>query len=124
MLWQSTVCIIVGLLWGCTNPLVKRGTAAVEQRLREVSRPGRYTSTLLHFTTGSFIIPQILNLAGSILFASQLGSSKLTVAVPFSNGIALAANAVVDASCGAAYQLPRLLLGLGLVMLGFILCSG
>jgi hypothetical protein len=123
MLWQSVVCVLVGLLWGCTNPLVKRGAALVEQRLQAVRCPGRYTSTVLHLTTPSFIIPQTANLAGSILFASQLGSSKLTVTVPFSNGIALAANAVVDACCGSAYNLMYLLPGLGLVVLGFFLCT-
>lgn len=122
-MWQAAFCIVVGLMWGCTNPLVKRGSEQVQQKQDKLSNPHALSSLLLHLTTPSFIIPQLVNLSGSVLFATQLGGAVLSVVVPLTNGIALAANAVMDVLMGSKYQLQYLLPGLILVTLGFILCT-
>lgn len=46
--------VSVGLLWGCTNPLVKRGAARAEKKREEAG--GSFWWSLL--TTPSFLIPQ------------------------------------------------------------------
>lgn len=54
-----TACTwIVGLLWGVTNPLVKRGSIAAEAR---ASSGGKFSSLASHVTTPSFLLPQVIN---------------------------------------------------------------
>jgi hypothetical protein len=58
---------LVGLLWGLTNPLVKKGTCTASKK------PGN--ALWAHLTTPAFIVPQVLNQTGSVLFVWLLGVS-------------------------------------------------
>ena len=58
---------LVGLLWGLTNPLVKKGTCIASKK------PGN--ALLAHLTTPAFIVPQVLNQTGSVLFVCLFGIS-------------------------------------------------
>ena len=41
---------------------------------------------LHHLLTPAFIVPQALNLCGSVLFAATLGSTNISLAAPVANG--------------------------------------
>jgi hypothetical protein len=43
---------------------------------------------LHHLLTPAFIVPQALNLCGSVLFAATLGSTNISLAAPVANGAA------------------------------------
>jgi hypothetical protein len=83
-----------------------------------------YTDAALHhLLLPAFIVPQLLNLSGSVLFALSL-SGDISIAAPVANGVSLAANAAVDHLLGdgtldASHGLPGLLL----VLLGVTLCT-
>ncbi len=79
---------------------------------------------LLHLTTPSFIIPQLLNLSGSVLFALSLGSNDLSIAVPLANGTSLFANALVDHFLGNGAPIWPGFPGILLIITGVTLCSG
>ena len=115
--------VLVGLLWGATNPYIRRGTLAVEARAR---RPKN--TVLAHVTTLAFIVPQLLNLSGSLLFTSLLRQpgSRLSIAVSLANGTSILANAVVDwlvAGENERQVSAKYLLGVGCLVLGVLLCS-
>ena len=80
-------------------------------------------SLLLHLTTPAFIIPQLLNLSGSILFALSLGSADLSIAVPLANGVSLFSNAIVDHFVGEGAPLWPGIPGIVLILTGVTLCS-
>ena len=61
---------LIGILWGVTNPLVRRGS--LEACCRKNCSPW-----VAHLTTPAFIIPQVLNQAGSALFIYLLGVSGM-----------------------------------------------
>ena len=113
--------ILVGLLWGATNPYIRRGTLAVQAR-----RPKN--AVVAHVTTPAFIVPQLLNLSGSLFYSLLLRQpgSRLSIAVPLANGTSILANAVVDWSVAGKNDRQvsaKYLLGVVCLVLGVLLCS-
>lgn len=62
-------------------------------------------SLLHHLLTPAFVVPQALNLCGSVLFAAALGSSDISVTAPVANGAPFAdAQLLLCSFCFAALQ--------------------
>ncbi|CAD7698393.1 unnamed protein product [Ostreobium quekettii] len=115
--------VLVGALWGCTNPLIKLGTAAAEESRRPSGGVGPLAQWAALLSTPAFLIPQLLNASGSILFTLLLAASDLSLLVPLANATALALNAVVDWRLGQAYRPGRMCVGLACVLAGGALCA-
>ena len=131
-LYSGATCVLVGLVWGATNPFVKRGALQVEEkkkarRSQPPSKAGRLATwlgeVLPYITTPSFLVPHLLNQSGSVLFVLLLGGANISVAVPLVNAASLAANAAADVLLGERYALRCLLPGLALVGAGLALCA-
>lgn len=58
---------LIGILWGVTNPLVRRGSLIAGRK--------SCSPWAAHLITPAFIIPQALNQTGSALFIYLLGVS-------------------------------------------------
>jgi hypothetical protein len=114
--------IVVGLLWGGTNPLIKRGSVSVEAK-KASGKQGVIQEWRTLLSTPSFLIPQLLNQVGSVLFAASLGHADISLAVPTANATSLAANAVVDLLLGERFRIAYLVPGLLLVGSGIVLCT-
>lgn len=117
--------LAAGLLWGVTNPFIARGT-----RFVAASPAIRYTGLgpldglLRHLLTPAFIAPQLLNLAGSVLFAASLGSGSISLAAPVANGVSLAATALFDHLLGDRLRsVAGGVTGVLLVCFGVTLCT-
>ena len=130
LIYSASTCILVGLVWGATNPFVKRGALAVEEKKKARARSQLPPSSgwlegevLPYLTTPSFLLPHLLNQSGSVLFVLLLGGADISVAVPLVNAASLAANAAADALLGERYALRCVLPGLALVALGLALCA-
>lgn len=82
---------VVGTVWGATNPLIKRGSIIVEQR--KAVEHGLLSEWKALLTTPAFLIPQLLNQSGGILFIVLLGESDISQAVPVANATSLAGEA-------------------------------
>jgi hypothetical protein len=124
----------VGLLWGATNPLIKRGSLAVERKKKAAAARaadggaagaggGFFAEWRALLTTPSFLVPQVLNQLGGLLFIALLSGADISVAVPAANATSLAANAAADVLLGERYRLRFLLPGTALVALGLYLCT-
>ncbi|GAX15141.1 hypothetical protein FisN_12Lu367 [Fistulifera solaris] len=70
--------VLVGALWGCTNPLMRQGSATAQQ-----------SSVLSKWLHVRVWLPYAVNQSGSLLFYYTLGHSDLSLAVPICNGLAL-----------------------------------
>lgn len=91
--------VLVGAFWGCTNPLLHKGSsevaAAAPTKQAEAS-PAASSSThaswwqqLAKFRYVSVWLPYALNQTGSILFYVTLSRTELSLAVPACNALAL-----------------------------------
>ena len=115
--------ILVGFLWGATNPYIRRGTLVVQRRALRSKN-----AFVAHVTTPAFIVPQLLNLSGSLLFTLLLRQpgSRLSIAVSLANGTSILTNAVVDwavAGKNGRHVSAKYLLGVACLVLGVLLCS-
>lgn len=122
---QFAACACIGVVWGCTNSFIKRGSLAAECQ-SEAHHPGWGIVDLwVHLlTTWRFLLPQALNLAGSVCFTLLLGAAPLSFVVPVTNAVSLLANAVTDWALGEAIDLTYAAPGVLLLALGVGLCAG
>jgi hypothetical protein len=120
------LAILIGFLWGATNPFIRRGVL-----IAEYTKPKNHTgisflnAIIHHLSTPAFAIPQLLNLSGGILFTATLSSAGADISIisPVANGVSLASNAVFDHLLGDTIDFKRVVPGLLLVFTGITLCT-
>ncbi|XP_045135739.1 transmembrane protein 234 homolog isoform X2 [Portunus trituberculatus] len=94
-------CLLaVSLLWGITNPLLKRASVGIEDI--KMSNP-------------------VLQL-GSVLFVYTLGNADLSLAVPLSNSLTFLVTTVAGRCLGEDTTSRTTWIGAGLVCVGVALC--
>lgn len=127
--------IAVGALWGCTNPLLRRG-AVQNKTISNGSDPGNSPpaavtgdgwlsalETLKKFRRVQVWIPYALNQLGSVLFYFTLGKSEVSLAVPICNGLSLVFSIIASFLIGESIEDPvRTIVGSFLVVIGVALC--
>lgn len=123
---QVAACACVGIVWGCTNSYIKQGSLAAESSGQVPLQRSRYALLDLWcrlLSTWRFLVPQALNLAGSVCFALLLGAAPLSFVVPVTNAVSLLANAVTDWALGETVDLAYAAPGILLLALGVGLCA-
>ena len=130
---QLASCIGVGVLWGCTNSFIKRGSVvadckscdqACDSSWSVVHSIGINSVGLFNLlTTWRFLVPQALNWVGSVCFAYLLGRAPLSFVVPVTNAISLLSNAMTDWLLGEHIDLAYAAPGVLLLALGVGLCA-
>ena len=89
---QLASLLLCGLLWGGTNPLIKRGAAVAEEGPGASLTPPRLLALLVGarwarlLSTPQYAAPFLLNLTGSVLFYVLLGGAPLSLVVSHSAG--------------------------------------
>ncbi|ELR12255.1 uncharacterized protein ACA1_002760 [Acanthamoeba castellanii str. Neff] len=88
--WASSSLwlVAVGMLWGCTNPLIKLGSKGVTD-LPKRSHPVMQflAETFFLFTRWQYLVPFLLNMCGSVVFFWSLGSAEISLVVPITNSL-------------------------------------
>lgn len=113
--------MVVGALWGCTNPLLRKGSV-------EVTTSNKQESSMLGTFLKSFLnvkvwLPYVLNQSGSLAFYFLLAKSNISTAVPICNAMALLFSFVTSWMLGEPiHNLPRTALGAGLILVGVTIC--
>jgi hypothetical protein len=121
--------LLVGALWGCTNPLLRKGAVEAEQQQQQQQGATNNTnasflkSTLQAFFNFKVWLPYLLNQSGSIVFYILLANSDLSLAVPICNALALLFSFGTSALLGEPIDKPfRTFLGAALVLVGVTIC--
>lgn len=112
--------LLVGAIWGCTNPLVKQGSEEESTRCEKKN----IWNSLKQFQYAKVWIPYLLNQCGSIVYNVLLASSDLTLTVPACNGIALVCSYLTSHFvCHERLTHPyRALFGSFLITMGVAIC--
>lgn len=95
MLLHSIAALLVGILWGATNPFIKRGSVKVEALITQRHQQGR--TGWLCWLSPSLCVPWLANQSASLVFILLLGQADISMVVPVANAISIASNAVVGA---------------------------
>jgi hypothetical protein len=114
-----TVCV----LWGCTNPFLRRGSMENDNSQDKSEKMTTCQWFISLWSSWQFILPFLLNQAGSAFYAILLGQMDLTLALPLCNSLAFVLTAVTGYFLGEKVESPLILcLGTACVLSGTALC--
>ena len=103
--------ILVGFLWGISNPLMKKGAAG----------DGSLRTFLQWKVAGAFAVNQL----GSLCFYYTLGTESVSSTAISCNAVSLLFTALSSAALGESMQLSASsAIGAMLIVVGVFLCTG
>eukprot|EP01012_Entosiphon_sulcatum_P034482 TRINITY_DN43744_c0_g1_i1.p1 TRINITY_DN43744_c0_g1~~TRINITY_DN43744_c0_g1_i1.p1 ORF type:complete len:135 (-),score=11.94 TRINITY_DN43744_c0_g1_i1:80-463(-) len=114
--------LLAALLWGGTNPFIKRGSAG----LAAVKEPTRLRQAMseLRFLLcrPQYLVPQVLNLCGSAAFFYSLRTVDLSLASVVCNSLTFLLTFLVGILLGEKPGTPTSVAGMVLVAVGVSVC--
>ncbi|KAM9571794.1 transmembrane protein 234 isoform 3-T3 [Salvelinus alpinus] len=105
--------LLVAVLWGCTNPFLKRGTEGIEH----VKKDNKFLQFL-----AEYLIPFLLNQSGSLVYYFTLATTDLSLAVPVANSLTFLFTMLTGKLLGEEFGGKRAVGGMVLTMVGITLC--
>ncbi|MCO5570433.1 hypothetical protein L7F22_024155 [Adiantum nelumboides] len=128
--------VSIGLIWGVTNALIKRGVHIAEKQKihhsrKEVEEPSKGVLSYLYvhcqdwvhmLSLWQYSLPFFINLSASALFFITLSDTPITLAVPVTNAITFGATAAAGMALGEKMHSMRTLLGIALITAGVWIC--
>ena len=128
--------VLVGAVWGCTNPFLRKGATNDENiggqsRDENSDKPTAEQSNQSHSMVQSLLrfrrvrvwLPYLLNQSGSILYYKLLATSDLSLSVPVCNALALVFSSATSFLLGERVDRPvAAIFGSLLVTLGVAIC--
>ncbi|XP_043706558.1 transmembrane protein 234 homolog [Telopea speciosissima] len=126
--------IAIGLVWGVTNALMRKGALLWDQKLQSSSVKlqqfpqlhrrllGHLNNWLELLLVWQYSIPFLLNLSASATFFAVLSDSPISLAVPVTNATTFAATAISAMLLGEETRVGFALFGTFLIVLGVWFC--
>ena len=110
--------LIVGALWGITNPLIKNGTK------NDTKNNNSLLETLLNLISNPrAFIPMMINQLGSVMFYYLLSTEDLSSSVIICNSLTFCFTGITAWYLGEVVNSPiKLIIGIIFVMFGIALC--
>ncbi|XP_040871642.1 transmembrane protein 234 homolog isoform X2 [Glycine max] len=110
--------IAVGIVWGATNAIMRRGALLWDEALKSSAKPHPHSTLCqkMRISVGNwakllsiwqYSIPFLINLSASATFFAILSDAPLSLAVPVTNATTFAATAVFGILLGERTHLPR-----------------
>ncbi|CAI9758993.1 unnamed protein product [Fraxinus pennsylvanica] len=125
--------VAVGLVWGATNALMRKGAILWDQAQKSTLQRNRsqgqhpVLSTLKKWLKllliWQYTLPFLINLSASVTFFAILSDTPISLAVPVTNATTFAATAVFGIILGEETLIFRALFGTFLIVLGVYICS-
>ena len=119
--------LVVGILWGCSNPFIKHAQAdGIEsERTREPGRSNMFYGLYRMITQPRVLIPFVVNQSGSFVYYYMLSSEPVSRASPICNSLTFLFTAATGYLCfGEEVRYPSLLcLGIIFVLCGVYICT-
>uniref|UniRef100_A0A7S2CTM5 EamA domain-containing protein n=1 Tax=Octactis speculum TaxID=3111310 RepID=A0A7S2CTM5_9STRA len=133
--YEAASLVLVGMLWGCTNPFLKHGTA--ENDTKTLSENGTASMDGMHSEPTSAdgiknlwtllrwkaLIPYVINQLGSVVYYILLGSADISMAVPICNSLTFVFTAITGWLLGERLGSPMCaVFGITCVLVGVTIC--
>lgn len=114
--------LLVSVLWGCTNPFLKRGTEGIEH-VTKTSKVAQLLAELRFlFLNIKYLVPFLLNQSGSVVYYYTLSTTELSFAVPVANSLTLLCTLLTGKFLGEEIGGKQAVVGMFLTMAGITLC--
>ncbi|KAM4625863.1 transmembrane protein 234 [Polymixia lowei] len=114
--------LLVALLWGCTNPFLKRGTEGIENVKRKNKVLQLVAEVKFLFLNLQYLVPFLLNQSGSLVYYFTLATTDLSLAVPVTNSLTFLFTLLTGKLLGEEFGGKRAVGGMFLTMVGITLC--
>lgn len=115
---------VVGMLWGCTTPLMKRGSRGVGGSAATSSSSATAMATLRTLAgRWRYVVPFAVNQLGSVVFYWRLSASDVSLVGPVANGLAFLFTALVGSVLGEQRLSASSAIGALLILAGTALCA-
>ncbi|KAG6589933.1 Transmembrane protein 234-like protein, partial [Cucurbita argyrosperma subsp. sororia] len=116
--------VAIGIVWGATNALMRRGALLWDQALKSSSNATRSSNKLLSslrrwlkvLSIWQYTVPFLVNLTASATFFAILSDAPISLAVPVTNATTFAATAVFGMLLGEETRV-------GYALFGFYRCD-
>lgn len=113
--------IAVSLFWGITNPFMKKGVVGLE-KVQHASLLAQIGAEIWHLVKNwRYMVPFVLNQAGSLLFYVTISTAEISLAVPLANALTLVVTIFTGYLVGEKLN-QGLICGMALVLVGVTLC--
>ena len=114
--------LAVACVWGGTNPLLKRGSAGLEE-VKCASRVLQFVMELKYLASRwQYVVPFLVNQSGSILYYFTIGQADLSLAVPITNSMTFLVTTLVGRVLGERVTSYWTYAGIVTVLCGVALC--
>lgn len=122
--------ITVGLVWGATNALMRKGAIKWDETIKSLPQPNTPQHPVLTTIQNwlkllliwQYSLPFLLNLTASATFFAILSDTPISLAVPVTNATTFAATAVFGLILGEETHVALALFGTSLIVLGVYIC--
>ena len=118
MYGQVLQFLFVALVWGCTNPLLKRGSVDIEKITVQNKLKRALLQLKLLLLTPSFTVPFLVNQSGSVFYYLAVANSNISVAVPVINSLTLVVTTLTGRLMGEQALPVKSYIGMALVVTG------
>ena len=113
--------ILVGLLWGATNPLLKRGSRGIEE-VKSQNRAWQFVMEMKFLILNwRYMLPFTINQLGAVVYYVTISTADITLAVPLTNSLTFLFTTLFGWLLGERIS-PWTITGVVLVMSGVALC--
>lgn len=114
--------LLVAVLWGCTNPFLKRGTEGIEH-VKHGNKLLQFLSEVKFlFLNLKYLIPFLLNQSGSLVYYFTLATTDMSLAVPVANSLTFIFTLLTGRLLGEEFGGRRAVAGMILTMAGITMC--
>ncbi|MED6255475.1 hypothetical protein ILYODFUR_019075 [Ilyodon furcidens] len=114
--------VLVSLLWGCTNPFLKKGSEGIEN-VTESNRVSQLLAEIKFLLLNmKYLVPFLLNQSGSLVYFYTLSTTDLSLAVPVANSLTFLCTLLTGKLLGEEVGGKRAVVGMFLTMAGITLC--
>lgn len=119
---HSLWLVAVAVLWGATNPLMKKGSAGIEN----INYSSRIVQLLMEVQflalRWQYALPFLLNQSGSLLYYFTLSQADISLAVPITNSLTFLITSLVSRLLGEKVHSYWTYVGMLCVLCGVALC--
>ncbi|XP_046906163.1 transmembrane protein 234 isoform X1 [Hypomesus transpacificus] len=114
--------VLVAVLWGCTNPFLKRGTEGIEHVKHSTKLLQFMAEIKFLFLNVKYLIPFLLNQSGSVIYYFTLATTDMSLAVPVANSLTFVFTLLTGKLLGEEFGGKKEVAGMILTMTGITVC--
>ncbi|KAK4877355.1 hypothetical protein RN001_009861 [Aquatica leii] len=122
MFYEIVSLLVVAVLWGGTNPLIKRGSKEIT-KVKAHNALMQFLLELKYLATNyKYLVPMGLNQLGSVLYFLTLQHADISLTVPVTNSLTFVFTAVSGRLLGEKPASKCTYFGMVFILLGTALC--